>query len=254
MLQRPLLECPEYRRKITVAPQLLIVISTYNERQSLPSLVEEIWRYLPQAKVLVVDDNSPDGTGQWVTQRSESEPRIELLHRDSKQGLGVATISGIKLALTQNPDWIGTMDADLSHRPKDLAKMWEAAQTECADVIIGSRYTSGGSITNWSLSRRLASRGVNFFARWVLWLTTRDNSSALRIYRGNTLKQLDLSQVDCRGYAYLEQILLHLRRAGARFQEIPIEFSDRVDGESKVSVAEVFRNLRDILYLAVRRT
>jgi len=254
MLQRPLLKCPEYRRKFVVLSQLIIVISTYNERQALPRLVNKIWHCLPQARILVVDDNSPDGTGLWVNQMSENDDRIELLHREKKQGLGVATIAGIMAALAQKPDWIATMDADLSHRPEDLAKMWEKAQSGAGDVIIGSRYIPGGKIVNWSLPRRLASRGVNFFARWVLWLTTRDNSSALRIYHASTLAQLDLSQVDCRGYAYLEQILLHLRRAGTEFHEVPIEFSERLEGESKVSIAEVFRNLRDILYLAVRRT
>lgn len=253
MLQRPLLECPEYRRKIVVVPQLLIVISTYNERQTLPRLVEDIWRFLPDARIQVVDDNSPDGTGQWVTELSKREPRITLLHRESKQGLGVATIAGIETALAKNPIWIATMDADLSHRPADLAKMWNATQSEIGDVIIGSRYVPGGRINNWSLSRRLASRGVNFFARWILWLSTRDNSSALRIYRTETLQKLDLSQVDCGGYAYLEQILVHLRRAKASFHEVPIEFNDRIEGESKVSAGEVVRNLRDILYLAIRR-
>lgn len=232
---------------------LIIVIATYNERQSLPKLVEAIWEYLPKAKILVVDDNSPDGTGRWVKQAALSEPRMELLHREAKNGLGVATLAGIQQALKQNPIWVATMDADLSHRPEDLAKLWTAAVAEHADVLIGSRYVDGGRIENWSLARRSASRLVNGFARWVLWLPTRDNSSALRMYRAKTLETLALPALDCRGYAYLEQILLHLKRVKARIDEVPIVFTDRIEGESKVSFGEVFRNLRDIFWLALRR-
>ncbi|MDG2012119.1 MAG: glycosyltransferase, partial [Pirellulaceae bacterium] len=160
----------------------------------------------------------------------------------------IATIAGIQQALKQSPKWVGTMDADLSHRPEDLARLWNAAVTDSSDVLIGSRYVDGGRIDNWSLPRRIASRLVNGFARWVLWLPTRDNSSALRMYRAKTLREIELSAIDCRGYAYLEQILLHLRRVKARMHEVPIVFTDRVEGESKVSLSEVFRNLRDLIW------
>ena len=232
---------------------MIIVIATYNERQALPQLVDRIWHQLPQARILVVDDNSPDGTGDWVRERLANDRRLQLLHREQKQGLGAATIAGMQQALAQNPKWLATMDADHSHRPQDLAKIWEVASNDRYDVIIGSRYVKGGRIENWSRLRRLSSRSVNWFARWILWLKTRDNSGAFRIYRANSLNSIDLQTIDCQGFAYLEQILVHLQRSGANIHEVPIVFTERIQGESKVSIGELFRNFRDILWLAIRR-
>ncbi len=238
---------------MSTTPQLIIVIATYNERATLPSLVEGIWQEIPRAHILIVDDNSPDGTGKWVSEQQDE--RLELLHRETKQGLGVATIAGLQHALARSPQWIATMDADLSHSPTDLGKMWRAVteDADSCDVLIGSRYVRGGSIHNWSLSRRATSRAVNVFARWVLWLRPRDNTSAFRLYRATSLRQIDLGQIDCPGYAYLEQILIHLQASGARLREHPIRFSDRREGQSKVNAGELARNARDILSLAVRR-
>lgn len=232
---------------------LIIVIATYNERQTLPKLVEQIWRYLPQANVLVVDDNSPDGTGKWARELATTNPRLELLHRENKEGLGAATIAGMVHAMSRQPIWIATMDADLSHRAEDLSRMWAETSDDRFDVIIGSRYVRGGRIENWSVLRRLASRMVNCFARWVLWLRSRDNSIAFRIYRTAALGKIELDKIDCRGFVYLEQILVHLQRSGASFAEVPIVFHDREDGVSKVTISELSRNLRDIFKLAIKR-
>ncbi len=236
------------------------MIATYNERQPLPQLVQQIWQHLPLARILVVDDNSPDGTGDWVRELAARDERIELLHREEKAGLGAATVAGLQMALQKSSDWIATMDADLSHRPEDLNRMWQVLnQKESGDgdgkfdVLIGSRYIQGGRIENWSLPRRFASRAVNGFARWVLWLKTRDNSGAFRIYRSETLRRTGLDSISCNGFAYLEQILMHLKKSGARFHEVPIVFSERNLGESKVTLGELFRNLRDILWLGLRR-
>ena len=234
-------------------PQLVVVIATYNERENLPVLVEAISHNLPEARILVVDDNSPDGTGQWVRQRAQGDDRLQLLHRAEKAGLGTATLSGLQSALSSGAQWIATMDADLSHRAEDLVNLWHAATTDRFDVILGSRYCPGGRIENWNWLRRLSSRAVNGFARWVLWLPCRDNSGALRIYRGTSLQQIDLSHIDCRGFAYLEQILLHLNRQRVRFHETPILFTERQQGQSKVSPMELVRNLRDLVWVAVRR-
>lgn len=238
---------------MTIQPTLIIVIATYNESQSLPSLVEEIRTCLPEAVILVVDDNSPDGTGDWVRKRGQRDSRLQLLHRENKEGLGAAAIAGIRQALSQKPEWIATMDADHSHRPQDLAKLWQAASSNRYDVIIGSRYVPGGRIEDWNWKRRLSSRAVNWFARWILWLRTNDNSGAFRIYRAESLKRINFQKIDCRGFAYLEQLLLHLQRSGATMREVPIVFAEREEGESKVSVSELFRNLRDIAWLAIRR-
>ena len=232
---------------------LIIVIATYNERQTLPDLVALIREHIADPVILVVDDNSPDGTGDWVRDQSADDPGIRLLHRQQKDGLGAATLAGLHSAMAEQPTWIATMDADLSHHPEDLARMWHEAGTDRYDVVIGSRYVRGGRIENWSWRRRLASRVVNGLVRWALWLKTRDNSGAFRLYRRSTLQNLELDRISCQGFVYLEQILVHLRRAGARFHEIPIVFRERQHGVSKVTFAELIRNLRDILWLAVKR-
>lgn len=237
-----------------MSADLTIVIATYNEVQNLPELVERIREVAPESGILVVDDNSPDGTGKWVREQALQDDRLELIHRQEKAGLGSATVTGIATAMTGHPNWIATMDADLSHRPEDFQAMWKAAAVDQYDVIIGSRYTEGGRIENWSWRRRVASRAVNFFARWILWLGSRDNSSAFRIYRTETLEKIDLDRINCRGYVYLEQILLYLDRCGARIHEVPIVFNERERGESKVTMVELLRNLRDVGLLAIRRS
>lgn len=233
---------------------LTIVIATYNERLTLPDLVPAIWSRIPTAHILVVDDNSPDGTGEWVRELSEQDNRIRLLHRETREGLGTATLAGLTLAMESQPCWIGTMDADLSHRPEDLTELWQSATAaaEC-DVVIGSRYVKGGRIENWSLTRRLASRLVNLFSRWVLRLKTRDNSGAFRLYRTQVLQRIHLSNIDCSGFAYLEQILMHLQRSGAVFCEVPILFTERRQGRSKATIGHVMSGFRDIMKLAIRR-
>ena len=148
--------------------QLTIVIATYNERETMPQLVEQLRQSISFARILIVDDNSPDGTGNWVRGHSKTDERLSLLHRDSKEGLGAATLAGLEHAMKEQPTWIATMDADLSHRVVDLNSMWQAARSNAGNVIIGSRYIRGGKIENWSLARRIASRCVNGFARWCL--------------------------------------------------------------------------------------
>ncbi len=232
---------------------LLIVIATFNERQTLPDLVQQIWKHVPEAQILVVDDNSPDGTGQWVRQEQQANPQLQLLHREHKQGLGAATIAGLKQALTYDCQWIATMDADFSHRPIDLQKLYAAAQANTHDVIVGSRYITSGRIENWSWRRRAMSRGVNRLVRWRLRLPVNDCSGAFRIYRKATLQALDLQQIDLPGFVYLEQILLHLHQQQATFCEVPIVFSERELGSSKINVRSLMANMIDLFRLLKRR-
>ncbi len=234
---------------------LTVVVATYNERDTLPDLLNQLWDVLPDAKVLVVDDNSPDGTGRWVREMQSRESRVELLHRENQRGLGTATMAGISRALSNNAEWIATMDADLSHNPADLAAMWQhlyIVGEQAIDVLIGSRYIDGGRIENWPRRRKLTSRLVNAFSRYAVGLAARDNSSALRIYRGTALKSIELARVNAVGYVYLEQILLYLQQLGAKIEEYPITFRDRKSGRSKVGVWETARSLRDIVWLALR--
>ncbi len=234
---------------------LVVVIATYNEIATLPSLTREIWERLPDANILVVDDNSPDGTGEWVSQLQEHEPRISLRHRPGKEGLGRAAIDGILQAIESSPRWVATMDADHSHDPGDLLTMFNRAQDESryVDLVIGSRYVRGGRIENWSARRRVASRLVNGVARWGLGLTARDNTGALRVYRTTMLRVVRPEKMRSRGHVYLEEILMRLKRNGASIVEVPITFRDRIAGESSLNFRGLLDNFRELILLVFQR-
>jgi dolichol-phosphate mannosyltransferase len=199
--------------------RILVALATYNEIANLPGLVDEILRVLPGADILVVDDNSPDGTGGWCDERAKTEPRLRCLHRPDKQGLGLATVAAMRYAIEHGYELFVTLDADWSHDPRHLSELIAAAEE--TDVAIGSRYCRGGGIDGWPLHRRVMS--------------------------------LDVARVQATGYAYLEEILWHLHRAGATFVEVPITFHERRAGESKVSVGEAAGKLATLVRLAVAR-
>ena len=233
----------------------LVMTATYNELENLPRLAEEIFRYAPQVDLLVVDDNSPDGTGQWCDQQAAKNPRIHCLHRAGKQGLGTAIIAGMRYAIEHDYRYVVNVDADFSHHPKYLPDMlggMDPPGGPAIDVVIGSRYVPGGGVVNWPLKRRLMSRGVNLYARWLLWLKPKDCSGGYRCYRTATLAKLDFDQIRSRGYSFQEEILWLLRRAGARFGETPIIFADREKGTSKINSREAVAALRIILRLGLQ--
>ena len=221
-----------------MSEQLTIVIPTYNEIENLPRLMPAIWQVLPQASILVVDDNSPDGTGKWCQQAKQNNPKLKVLHRPGKQGLGAATMAGLQLALQSDARFIATMDADLSHSPEFLLLMWDAIKgntdPNCAGVI-GSRYVAGGQVVGWPVRRRWASWLANQFSRLWLGLPTCDNSGAFRIYRASALQKIQLSTMRNLGYGYLEEVVWRLKQKGLSFIELPITFTDRVEGRSKVN-------------------
>ena len=225
----------------------LVALATYNEIENLPGLVEEVLRVLPEADIVVVDDNSPDGTGRWCDERAAKEPRLRCLHRPAKLGLGSATLAAARFAIDGGYDLFVTLDADWSHDPKYLPELLKATQR--ADVAIGSRYVPGGAIEGWPRSRRLLSRCVNRFSRALLRLPIRDSSGAFRAYRVAMLREIDLADVRANGYAYLEEILWHLNRAGATFAEVPITFHQRRAGRSKINVREAASKLAVLLRL-----
>jgi dolichol-phosphate mannosyltransferase len=214
----------------------LVALATYNEIENLPRLVDEILQALPDANVLVVDDNSPDGTGRWCDERAKLDPRLRCLHRLSKMGLGSATLAAAQRAIDEDYAVLITLDADGSHDPRHLSELVRA--TEQVDVAIGSRYCEGGEIEGWPLGRRLISRAVNSISRRLLRLPARDTSGAFRVYRVAALRKIELSSVEARGFAYLEELMWHLARAGATFAEVPITFHQRRAGHSKISLAE----------------
>lgn len=229
------------------SPRVLVVLATYNEIETLPGLVAEILRVLPGADLLVIDDNSPDGTGRWCDERGAVESRLRCLHRASKLGLGSATIAGMNWALERSYEVVITLDADWSHDPSHLPELLRA--TEAADVAIGSRYCAGGAIEGWPLSRRLMSRWMNRLSRLMLRLPVRDSSGAFRAYRASAMRRVDLAKIQAAGYSYLEEILWQLHRAGATFAEVPITFHERRAGKSKVSIGEATGKLSTLFRL-----
>jgi dolichol-phosphate mannosyltransferase len=237
------------------AGKTLITVATYNEIENLPRLVEEIFRHAPDADLLVIDDNSPDGTGAWCDRRAADDPRVHCLHREGKLGLGSATIAGMKYAVEHGYRYVLNMDADFSHPPRYLPALlagMEPADGPTVDVMIGSRYVPGGGVEGWPWRRHLMSRGVNAYARWLLGLPPKDCSGAFRCYRVERLAGLDFNAVRSRGYSFQEEILWHLKRVGARFGETPIVFVDRLRGTSKINLREAIAALRIILVLGIR--
>lgn len=236
------------------AARLVVVIATYNEFETLPILVSQLHTHLPNARIIVIDDNSPDGTGRWCDAFAGQNSFLQVVHRQGKLGLGSATVLGLKLALDANCDLVATMDADLSHDPQALKTMCELfCRPPFADcgVIIGSRYVTGGKILGWPWYRRLSSSMVNVYSRMVLGLETKDNTSAFRIYRVATIQAIDLDQLECPGYAYLEEILIRLKSTGVSFAEVPITFQNRAAGNSKVSMRELGSSLFQIARLGI---
>ena len=238
--------------------RLLTIIATYNERENLPGLVEQLQGLIPEMQILVIDDNSPDGTGAWCRDRESTDASFQCIHRTGKLGLGSATVEGFRFALEHGFDLIATMDADFSHAPESLRTMVDAMREESnhgIGIAIGSRYIAGGAIEGWPYFRHLSSRLVNGFARVFLRLPTRDNSGAFRVYRRTALEAIEVDRIQAQGYAYLEEILWRLHRQGVRMLEVPITFVDRTQGVSKTSLSmglQVFWHLAKIAVGLVR--
>ena len=230
--------------------RVLVVIATYNEIENIQKLLTEIHSRYPVLDVLVIDDRSPDGTGDWVASFAQHHAWCFVLQRSGKLGLGSATLAGFRWALEAGYSHVLTMDADFSHHPEDLGNLLphsgsdQAAEAAAASrIVIGSRYVHGGRIEGWPWTRRLASRWINRFARWWLRLPTRDNSGAFRCYPAAMLRRLPLEQIRNQGYGYLEEILYLARLHGATFREVPITFRDRVHGQSKINAREALQAL-----------
>ncbi|WP_075085636.1 polyprenol monophosphomannose synthase [Mariniblastus fucicola] len=225
----------------STSPRLLIIIATYNELENLPELVQQLETLLPTADLLVIDDGSPDGTGEWCDERKATDPRLSVIHRPGKMGLGSATVAGFEYGLANDPpyDLLATMDADFSHDPKSLVELVQFLESDIQQDfggVIGSRYVPGGGIENWPWMRHVSSRGVNFVAKFLLGLKTKDNSGAFRVYRASTLNSIDPGKIESSSFAYLEEILWRIRKQKIAMKELPITFRDRELGASKTSL------------------
>lgn len=217
-----------------LAGNCVVIIPTYNERENLRTLLPQILDLDPRYSVLVVDDNSPDGTGEIAAAFAASNPgRVEVLHRPLKQGIGRAYVAGFRQVLRGKPDFIATMDADHSHNPADLPRL--LAALENADLALGSRYAPGGATSGWPLHRRTLSRFGSAYARTILGVDIHDLTGGLKVYRRAALEKLDLDAVSSDGYVFQIETTYRLLQQGQRIVEVPVTFVDRVAGRSKLS-------------------
>ena len=211
----------------------LIIIPTYNELENLRPLLQEIFLYAPDIDVLIVDDNSPDGTGKLADEIHNENPHVHVLHRAGKLGLGTAYIAGFKYAVAHDYDAAFEMDADFSHDPRYLPDFLKAI--EHADLVIGSRYVPGGGTPNWSFLRRFISGGGNIFARFMLGIPVHDCTAGFRCYRRQVLESIDLDTIQSQGYAFQVEMAYRVMQQGFKIVETPIVFLDRRIGKSKMS-------------------
>tara|TARA_B100000809_G_C15017098_1_gene487096 strand:+ start:390 stop:1103 length:714 start_codon:yes stop_codon:yes gene_type:complete len=229
----------------------LIIIPTYNERDNIQKLIPILMELDLSLSILVVDDNSPDGTGKLVNDMSEQNDRIQVLHRPSKLGLGSAYIAGFKHAIQQDVDCIFEMDADFSHDPNMIPEFLEKLET--CDVVIGSRYISGINVVNWPMSRLLLSYFANFYTRIITGMSIQDATGGFKCFKREVLEQIDLDQVRSDGYAFQIEMNFRCWRKGFRICEIPIIFVDRHSGTSKMSRRIIYEAIWIVWWLRLQR-
>jgi dolichol-phosphate mannosyltransferase len=224
--------------------RVVVVIPTYDEAANLAWIVERLRRAQPGIDVLVVDDDSPDGTGRIADGLAAEDPQVQVLHRTAKGGLGAAYLHGFAHALAEGYDVIGEMDADGSHQPEQLARLLDALGD--ADLVIGSRWVAGGSVVNWPRRRELLSRGGNLYVRLLLGIDVHDATAGYRLFRRTTLEKIDLAGVRSTGYVFQTDLVARVLQAGLVVREVPIEFVERVRGDSKMSGAVAVESLKRI--------
>ena len=228
-----------------------VIIPTYNERENVVLLVPELLSLPVGLNIIVVDDNSPDSTGLIAAEIAAREPRVSVIHRAGKLGLGTAYVAGFKKALASGAERIMTMDADYSHHPRYIPAMLECSQT--ADLVIGSRYVRGGGAVDSPPSRRLLSYSANVFAKIMLGLKARDCTAGFRCYQRRVFESIDLDAIISDGYSFLIEMLYEVQRRGWTVAEVPILFADRRLGVSKISKTEIRRAIDTVLRLSVAR-
>jgi len=218
-----------------MAERKLVVVPTYNERENLPKLVDRLLALPDEVEILVVDDGSPDGTGLWVAEMAATNPKIHLLSRTAKNGLGRAYIAGFQWALEHGYDLIVQMDADFSHSPEDVPNLLTGIMEQQGDLAIGSRYAGGIRVINWPLKRLVLSVGASYYVKWITGLPVWDPTGGFKCWRRQTLEAIDLPTVKSNGYGFQIEMNHRVWRKGLKVVEVPIIFSDRVEGTSKMS-------------------
>jgi dolichol-phosphate mannosyltransferase len=213
--------------------QALVIVPTYNERDNLPMMAERLMRLTPSVDLLVVDDNSPDGTGQLADGLAAKNPAIHVLHRTQKQGLGRAYCAGFSWALEHGYEFIMEMDGDFSHNPDDVPRFLEAAQN--ADLVLGSRYLNGIRVINWPLKRLMLSTGAARYVKIITGMPFTDPTGGFKCFRRRALQSIDLSAVHSNGYSFQIEMTHKIWRQGMKVAEVPIIFTDRFQGASKMS-------------------
>ena len=233
-------------------PRVWIIVPTYNERDNVGPITAAILETVPQASVLVVDDGSPDGTGELADELARNDARIAVLHRQAKQGLGRAYVAAFRDVLDRGADVVVHMDADFSHPVRFLPSLLEPLASGRADLVLGSRYVRGGHIPRWNVLRRLVSRGGSIFAGVVLLMPHRDLTGGFKAFRAPVLRAIELDRLHAGGYAFQIETTFRARMAGARVVEVPITFEERRAGQSKMSMAIFMEAFRLVLALRLR--
>jgi dolichol-phosphate mannosyltransferase len=229
----------------------LVVIPTYNERENLSGIIESIQQHAPSVHILVVDDNSPDGTGALADELSSAQPeKIFVLHRPGKEGLGPAYVAGFKFALARDYEMVVQMDADFSHDPKYLPLFFEKIQDH--DVVIGSRYVKGISVVNWDLKRLILSKAATFYVRFVTRMPLTDTTTGFKCWRREALKAIDFERVYANGYVFLAEMSYQAFRSNLRMTEVPIVFVERRLGRSKMDGGIILEGLWGVIRMRLR--
>jgi dolichol-phosphate mannosyltransferase len=230
-------------------PAVTICLPTYNERDNVEQMLHALAPL--GVHVLVIDDNSPDGTGEIADRVAAELDNVSVLHRERKEGLGPAYIEGFRRALAEGADYIITMDCDFSHNPEDVPRLVAACE-DGADIVLGSRYVQGGGTVNWGIGRRVVSAGGSFYARTWLSLRIRDMTGGFRCFRRAVLETVDLGTIETRGYAFQIELTYRAIRQGFTVAEVPIVFTDRTAGQSKMSRAIFLEAVRKVPQLRFR--
>jgi len=222
----------------------LVIVPTYNERDALPHAIRRTRQAVPDADILVVDDASPDGTGDLADAAAATDPAVHVLHRTAKEGLGRAYVAGFGWALARDYELVVEMDADGSHRAEDLpALLARASRPDEPDLVLGSRWVPGGEVVNWPTHREVLSRGGNLWVRLALGLPVQDATGGFRVYRAATLRRLPLEEIESQGYCFQVDMTWRVQRDGGTIVELPITFVERNEGQSKMSRAIVLEAL-----------